>query len=228
MQEKIWEREYRNPKLVTKDHNPQPVLLNFFKYIRKNYNVDISNLNILDLGSGTGRNSNHLATLAKSVSGIEISDTAIELSKARAKELNLNNVSYIKQSFGLKYPFLDNTFDVAIDVTSSNSLTESERKIYLQETHRVLKTDGYFFVRALCKDGDKNAKNLIKQFPGKEYDTYVMPEIGLTERVFSKEDFVKLYSPFFEIIQMEKSTHYAHFMNKLYKRNYWIVYLRKI
>jgi len=66
-----------------------------------------------------------------------------------------------------------------------------------------LKTGGYFFVRALCKDGNKNVKNLLKLSPGREYDTYVLKEIGLTERVFSREDFVKMYGNF-KILNLER------------------------
>jgi ubiquinone/menaquinone biosynthesis C-methylase UbiE len=112
-------------------------------------------------------------------------------------------------------------------VTSSNSLNEKGRDIYLEEVHRVLKNGGYFFVRALAKDGNKNVKNLLKQSPGKEYDTYVIKEIGLTERVFSKEDFTLLYKKLFKILHLEKKTSYATFNDRIYKRDYWLAYLQK-
>ena len=60
-----------------------------------------------------------------------------------------------------------------LDITSSNSLNAKEREIYLSEVNRVLKKNGHFFVRALCKDGDKNAQSLLKKSPGKDYDTYM-------------------------------------------------------
>ena len=87
------------------------------------------------------------------VTGIDISETVLK----HAREL-VPNGTFIKGSIGQAFPFTDNYSDIAIDSTSSNSLTEKEREIYLKETHRVLKTGGYFFVRALCKDGDSNAK----------------------------------------------------------------------
>lgn len=105
---------------------------------------------------------------------------------------------------------------------SSNSLNEAEREIYLQEVSRVLKPGGHFFVRGLCKDGDKNAKNLIKLSPGKEHDTYINQDMNLVERVFSKEDFIETYSKYFEIQQLIKKTNYAEFKGQSYKRNYWL------
>ena len=82
-------------------------------------------------------------------------------------------------------------------------------------------------VRTLCKDGDANAKNLLKLSPGPEKDTYVMKELGITERVWSKEDFTKDYSRIFTIISLEKTTHYAQLNGRSYKRNYWVAYMRK-
>lgn len=227
MQEHIWEKEYQNPKLVTKEADPQASVLAFLKFLKKEEQYKVEDKTILDLGCGTGRNSNYLAERGNTVIGMEISSTALRIAKERAAEGRINNVSYIKQSIGEHFPFPDSHFDLILDVTSSNSLNEAERAIYLSESHRTLKPQGYFFVRALCKDGDQNAKELIKRNPGAEKDTYIMPEIGLTERVFSKEDFTTLYSPLFTILKLEKSTHYSHFNGRLFKRNFWLAYLQK-
>ena len=83
------------------------------------------------------------------------------------------------------------------------------------------------FVRALCKDGNKNVKNLLRDNPGKEYDTYILKDIGLTERVFSREDFTKLYGTYFKILKLEKKTSYTTFNDRIYKRDYWLAYLQK-
>ena len=69
---------------------------------------------------------------------------------------------------------------------------------------------------------------MLKQSPGPEYDTYIIKEIGLTERVFSREDFVKMYSQYFKILHLEKKTNYTTFNNRIYKRDYWIAYMVKI
>ncbi|MDQ5970412.1 MAG: hypothetical protein QG603_189, partial [Patescibacteria group bacterium] len=151
-----WEEEYQDPKLVTKKAEPQNDTLRFFKYLKKEAQLELSNLNVLDLGSGTGRNANYLAELGNMVVGLEISNTAIDIAVERAKILNIQkNVKYLKQSIGVKYPFADEYFDLVLDVTSSNSLNEKERGVYLREVQRTLKNGGYFFVRALCKDADK-------------------------------------------------------------------------
>jgi len=225
-QQSIWEKEYQKPKLVTGGDEPLKDVRNFLKFLRKK-GIERNNLKILDLGSGSGKNSNYLAELGNEVVGLEISKTAIKIAKDNATVKDVE-VQYINQNIGEKYPFSDNYFDLAIDVTSSNSLNEEERDAYLVETKRVVKPEGYFFVRALCLDGDKNAKNLLKMFPGKEKDTYLIKDMGLIERVFSEKDFKELYSKYFKIIELNKKSSYAKFGSQSYKRNYWLAYLQKI
>src|ERR1035437_608240 len=106
-QEQIWEREYQNSKLVTKDDKPQTDTLDFFKYLKRGKGIALSGLRALDLGCGTGRNSNYLALEGSIVTGIEISSTALRLAIERAKELNLtdDSIDYIKGDIGGILPF---------------------------------------------------------------------------------------------------------------------------
>jgi SAM-dependent methyltransferase len=228
----IWDREYKNPKLVTKNDGPQKDTLRFLKFLKKEQGYYVEKRNILDLGCGTGRNANYLAE-DNNVIGIEISKTALNLAKERAGELGVN-VDYRLGDIGDPYDIADNSIDIVLDVTSSNSLNDEGREIYLNEMNRVLKKGGpastqggYIFVRALCKDGNKNVKNLLKSSPGREYDTYILKEIGLTERVFSREDFIKMYSKYFKILNLEKKTSYTTFNDRVYKRDYWLAYMSK-
>ena len=219
MQENIWEKEYRNPTLVTLSDIPAQCVRDFVRFLRKERKIEIDNLNILDLGCGNGKNSHYIAEqgLNNKITGIEISGTALKYARELVPVGN-----FIKQSIGTPLNFPDASFDIILDVTSSNSLNESERAIYLKEIQRLLKPNGYFFLRTLCKDGDKNAQTLLKTNPGKEYDAYIMPELGLTERVFSKEDLIKMYSIFGEPLYLNKETHYTKFNNQSYKRNFWV------
>jgi SAM-dependent methyltransferase len=222
----VWEKEYRHPLFVTKNEGPQADTLRFLKFLKKEEKYKVEGRTILDLGCGTGRNANYLAEHENNVIGIEISKTALELARNRAHQQGLV-VDYRLGDIGEPLNVADSTIDIVLDVTSSNSLNEEGRSIYLREVDRVLRIGGYFFVRALCKDGNKNVKNLLKQSPGKEYDTYIIKEIGLTERVFSKDDFIKMYSRYFKILSLEKKSNYTTFNNRIYKRDYWLAYLTK-
>jgi len=222
----IWDREYNNPKFVTKNDEPQADTLRFLKYLKKEQKYKLEDKKILDLGCGTGRNSNYLAEKGNRVIGIEVSKSALSLAKERAKDLG-TEVDYRLGDIGEPYEIEDGSIDVVLDVTSSNSLNEKGRNVYLEEINRVLKKDGFIFVRALCKDGDENAKRLLKQNPGGEYDTYIIKEIGLTERVFSKEDFINTYGQYFKFLKLEKKSGYTTFDGRIYKRNYWLAYMAK-
>jgi len=221
-----WDKEYRNPKFVTRGDAPQADTLRFLKFLKKEQKYRVEDRVILDLGCGTGRNANYLADMGNKVIGIEISKTALNMAKIRAKDMGVE-VDYRMGDIGEKYDIADNSIDIVLDITSSNSLDEKGREIYLNEVNRGMKKGGYFFVRALCKDGNKNVKNLLKASSGREYDTYILKEIGLTERVFSREDFIKVYSKYFKILHLEKKTGYSTFNNRIYKRDYWLAYLGK-
>jgi SAM-dependent methyltransferase len=222
-----WEKEYHDPKLVTGKAEPQNDVKRFIKYLKKVAKIPIASLRVLDLGCGTGRNTNYLAALGCKAIGYEISRTALAVAKKRAEEAKVK-VHYEIHNIGEAYPLSDNAYDLVLDITSSNSLNEKERGIYLTETQRVLKPGGILFVRALCKDGDANVKALLTLSPGKERDTYINKEMGLVERVFSKEDFIKTYEKYFSIIKLEKKTGYARFNDRIYKRNYWLAYMKKV
>lgn len=220
-----WEREYQKPKLLTKENKPQSSILDALKFLKK-LGFEPSGKHILDIGSGAGRNTNYLASLGNTAVGLEISDTAVATAKEYAKADGVE-VTYIKHDIGKAFPLESETFDLALDITTSNSLSESERDTYLAETFRVLKSGGYFIVRALCKDGDQNAKQLLKLSPGKEADTYIIKELGLTERVFTEKDFVSLYTKHFKLISLTKKSSYARMNNRVYKRNYLVAIFQK-
>lgn len=225
-QEIIWDKEYSDPKLISNSEEPQLDFKHFIKWLRKNWKVSLEGLRVLDLGSGTGKNSIYLAERGCMVTGLEISSKALEIANQRAIENNLTNCEFIKASIGEKLSFPDKNFDLILDVVSSNSLNEKERQLYVKEISRVLKLKGCMFVKALCKDGDKNALNLLNNFPGKEKDTYIMPKTKIIERVFSKDDLEKLYVDF-NILKLERKSSYTKFEGKSYKRNFWLLYLQK-
>ncbi len=225
-QKDTWEREYSDPQLLSLGEEPRSDLKQYMKFLRRKESVEQTGLNILELGSGTGRNCLYLAEMGNHVVGMDISATALNIAKRRAKDTEVI-VDYLLADIGAPYAFDDGYFDLIIDIMSSNSLSEAERAIYMKETHRVLKKGGHFFVRTLCKDGDKNAKNMLKLHPGKEYDTYINKDMNLTERVFSRDDFVDMYSKYFEVQELTKKTNYASFKGQSYKRNYWLAYMKR-
>jgi len=159
------------------------------------------------------------------VVGMDIAPTAVRLANERARALGVA-ATYQVGDMGAPYSFPDASFDLVLDVTSSNSLLAAERAVYVREVWRVLRPGGYLFVRGLCKEGDKHAKNLLRQSPGPETDMYRMPGLDLVERVFTEADFRKTYEAF-TVRRLLKKANYARFQGRSYKRQYWLAYLQK-
>lgn len=220
-----WESEYKSPKLMTGTHKPQKDFLRFLGWIKNNKHVDLhSGIRVLDLGCGEGRNSFHMAEYYDAeVFGYDFSAHAIE----KAKKIHQHpRIQFSKRNIAKDLPLPDASIDIIMDVTASHALNERERKNYLRECARILKPDGYMYVRTLAKEGDKNAQNLVKEFPGGEYDTYKHPELGVTERIFSGPDFKNVYNEHLEVVRMERKTGYQRWGSQSYKRNYWNVYIK--
>lgn len=220
-----WDQEYKKSQLVTQSHKPQKDFLRFIKWIKKNKHIDLySDITVLDLGCGVGRNSFYMAdNYEATVHGYDFSADAIEKAqKIHGHEL----ITFDERDIGKPFPLEDGSVDMILDVTSSNALADFGRNIYLKECARVLKPGGYMYVRTLAKEGDKNAQKMVKDFYGGEYDTYKHPQLGVRERIFSGPDFKKMYNEHLEVVRMERKTGYQTFGKQSYKRNYWNVYLK--
>ena len=221
-----WDEEYKKPKLITKSEKPPRDFLKFLQWIKKNKHLELrSGLRVLDLGCGIGRNAYYLAR----VYGMEVFawDFSPEAVRIAREHFSHELVHYEERDISKAFPLKDESIDLIIDSTSSNSLKEKERSFFVNEVARVLKKSGYLYLRTLAKEGDKNAKNLIAQFPSGEKDGYIHPVFGVHERVFSGPDIRALYEPKLRVVRMTRKTAYQKFGKQSYKRNYWNVYLTK-
>lgn len=233
--QEAWEQEYAAKRLMTGE-KPASSVIDWTKKLIKSRGLrgklfPLEDLRVLDLGSGEGKNAFYLAELGAEVHGLEIARNAVETANQKLVDADLvwpsEKVTFTQGSIGKNYNFPDAYFDLIIDVTSTNSLSEAEREVHLTESSRVLNKDGQMFVRTLCKDGDKNAKHLLKSNPGKEHDTYVQPRWGLVERVFSEPDLRHVYQEFFQIDALTKETHYTTMDEIKYRRLFWVLHLTK-
>lgn len=217
--------------MLSPSNVPQADVVRFAKWLKKDRrheasNFDWGDLVVLDLGSGTGRNAFYFAERGARAIGYEVSDTALAAARAFAARAGLA-IEYQKQDIGSAYPLPAASVDIILDVTSSNSLADAARETYLREMQRVLKGGGVTFVRALSKEGDKHAKELLERFPGFEADTYAHPDLHLVEKVFTRESFERAYEPYFTILKLERVEHYTSVSGRRYKRQYWLAYLQK-
>lgn len=230
-QERAWNEEYKAQKLLSPSNIPQGDVVRFLRWLKKEKKksgapLEMEGLRVLDLGSGTGRNAYYFAEQDAIVIGYEFSDNALALARKVARHGEVS-ITYEKQDIGRPYPLEDESIDLALDVTSSNSLSDLGREVCVKELHRVLVPGGQLFLRALSFEGDAHAKELVKRYPGPDPDTYIHPDLGIVEKVFSRETLQKTYGPYFTINKLEKVQHYATVAGRKYKRSYFIAYMEK-
>lgn len=243
-QHEAWESEYRNPRFLSLGASATAEAVRFAKWMKKRFRSeqaariaageldaerqDFSDMLVLDLGCGTGRNLFYFIERDARGVGYDISPEAIRLAHERAQAAGYSKqqASFFVRNMGEAYTDLaDASVDIIIDTTSSHALLDAEREVYLDECARVLKPGGKMLVRMLCKDGDANAKYLIENFPGPEKNTYILPGVNVFERAATLDDIEREYGSRFCTEEYEKTFHYAPFGYKSYKRAYWVLYL---
>jgi ubiquinone/menaquinone biosynthesis C-methylase UbiE len=97
-------------------------------------------LDVLDVASGEGYGSVILATVAKTVKGVDIDQSAIAYSKS---EYKLNNLEFLHGS-ALALPIEDVSVDVVVSFETLEHIQEHHR--FLAEVKRVLRPGGRFLV----------------------------------------------------------------------------------
>lgn len=107
--------------------------------------VNLSGLDVIDVGAGTGRSAMAAARKARSVTAVDIYESVVLYGKNQVRLAGLNNLSYLRGNRD-ELPLSDHSFDALI-----NSWAELN---YL-EAYRVLKPGGYLIrlgapLEALC------------------------------------------------------------------------------
>lgn len=136
------------------------------------------NLDILEIGCGTGKNTEFLQTKAAKLIGADFSAEMLE--KAKAK-ITSENVEFRQMDLRNEWSFAENSFDL---VTCSLALEHIENIDFVfAQAARVLRKDGHFYIGEL---------HPFKQYNG----TKARFETGTG--VFELECFVHHISEFFE------------------------------
>lgn len=118
------------------------------------------NLNVLDLGCGTGT----LALLIKKsqpsakVTGIDIDPRIIKIAKEKAFQSKLEITFDLGSAFDLPYP--DNSFDRVVSSLIFHHLTRENKLCALREVYRVLNPKGELHIADMGKP-----QNLLMRLP---------------------------------------------------------------
>lgn len=137
----FWENIYREKQEKAMMKFPFPIvieLVNF--YLSRNINMQPENINVLELGCGSGSNIKYLAELGYNVYGIDISETAVKYAKNSFKQSNLKG--YIETASVDNLPFKNNFFHIVIDQGVLMCVNEDTYKKAIDEMYRVMHGGG--------------------------------------------------------------------------------------
>ncbi|MEP6903598.1 MAG: class I SAM-dependent methyltransferase [Actinomycetota bacterium] len=135
-------------------------------------------LNILEIGCGTGKNTEYLRTRAKYLVGADFS--AEMLNRAKTK-ITAENVAFCQFDLRETWEFAENSFDL---ITCSLALEHIEKIDFVfGQAHRVLRENGRFYIGEL---------HPFKQYQGSK------ARFATDSGVFELECFVHHVSEFFE------------------------------
>lgn len=111
-------------------------------------------LRVLDLGCGGGQGAMRLAGPGFQVSGVDFSETAIELAKRNAVDAGLLINFTVGDCLKLSQ-FADGEFDVVVDNHVLHCVIGlADREAFLQTARRVLKVGGIFFSETMSAEGE--------------------------------------------------------------------------
>ncbi len=223
---KFWNAEYENAGHLALSDNPSEDLLKFLRYLEREHGRAYLNplASVLDLGCGNGRNLIHLAkTYRMRGVGYDISPEAIAQARKKSVELPL---SYEARSIAGALPLPDASQTLILDMMTSHVLRSEERTVLLAEMARVLKRGAWLFFKTFLLDEDRHAERLLREHPGSEEGSYIHPEIGIAEHVFTEKEIEDNLSEHFFIHKMLKSHRHIS-RGKAFKRRSISVYAQK-
>ena len=136
----IWDEVYKSQEW---GKYPSESLIQFVA--RNFYNSERGDIRILEVGCGTGANLWYISREGFQAYGVDGSDVAIK--KANDRMISENLTVNLQVADIVNLPFINNFFDVVIDVECIYCNNSENTKIILEEIKRVLKPDGKFYSR---------------------------------------------------------------------------------
>ena len=201
----FWDREYKSADHLSLSEEVSEDLAKFTRHLEREYKRTYLNplASVLDLGCGNGRNLIYLAkTYGMRGIGFDISGTAISQAKSASVGLPL---TYETRSIAPPLSVPDGSQTLVLDMMTSHFLSGAEREELYREIYRVLKPSGWLFLKTFLRDEDTHAARLLREHPAEESGSYIHPEIGVSEHVFTEEEIGAALGAHFTVHKILKS-----------------------
>ncbi len=226
--QQFWNNEYKKNAAFSLSHEPSEDLVKFTKFLERDFGRKYLNplCQAVDLGCGNGRNLVFLSEMfGMKGYGVDTSNAAIAQARLHTEHKKLP-LTFSVGSITDPLPLKDSSQTIVVDAMVSHVLKTPEREHMLSEVVRVLRPDGWYFFKTFLLDEDLNAERMLREHPGSEPHSYIHPEIGVEEHVFTTDEVMELLEPYFTIHKIHKSHNHMR-QGKAYKRRSITVYAQK-
>ncbi len=145
----------------------------------------------VDLGCGAGNYSIWLAKHGFDVTGIDISEKAVQHARQAAEKANAKCTFYVWDILGDLSEF-KSSFDFALDWELLHHIFPEDRPKYVKNVHDILEPNGRYFSLGFSEsDPSFGGEGKLRETP-----------IGTVLYFSSEDELEELFHPFFEIIEI--------------------------
>jgi ubiquinone/menaquinone biosynthesis C-methylase UbiE len=116
---------------------------------------------VLDAGCGTGENALHIALLGLPVLGVDVAETALAISREKARNREIEAEFVEADAFEL--PRLGRKFETVLDCGLFHTFNGNERTRYAASLARVTEHDGMLYVLCFSNYGPDTGPHPISQ-----------------------------------------------------------------
>lgn len=223
-QQQIWQDIHANDSAFPSYALPEPsgMVVTFVEYLKRHGGVTAST--VVDIGCGKGRNSVYLAKEGFNVTGMDYIESAIASAQTATKQAGvMDRVSFSQAAIDTKWPFADNTFDLAVDCFASIDIeTKAGREIYRNELYRTLKPEGCALI-CVVSSKDEYEAEMIATYPGEEKNSTYWPGNGKFQKDYDEAELREFYH-MFTILELTEQQKPSQKMGRQYMAtNYWMV-----
>ena len=202
----VWNKEYKTGEHLALSKEPGEDFLKSIRYIERETGREFLNplATTLDLGCGNGRHIIYLSSVyGMHGIGYDVSEEAI--GQAREASLQLPIKYEVRSIAGDFEKIKDGSVAIVLDLMTSHFLKSTEREHLRDEIVRILKPGGWLVFKSFLADEDLNVKKLLRDHPADEAGSYIHPEFGVHEHVWTEDGVREFFEPYLTLHKLEKS-----------------------
>jgi SAM-dependent methyltransferase len=222
LQQRFWNAEHARPTMVLNMdyHEPSRGVVRFTEWLEGKSGT-LNGLQAIEMGCGKGRNAIWLSQRGMNVHAFDFSDVAIDEAKRRAHAAN-HRVDFCVHDATTPWPWIDGTFDVAIDCFASTDIeTFKGRSFARDELLRVLKPNGFLFVHAISSRSTFH-RMMLETRSASERNTYTHPGSKI-DKVYDAEELRAFYDGCTTLAFATTSGEGVFYGKKYLCENFWMV-----